>query len=388
MDQSEIQIMSPIRRLRRSARLQAALVASPLATPDRQRGCGRGKPGAPNSSDSRPVRRTVKSKGKGRAVPIQPTNNNVRTAQPSTAEVPPQETSSDDFIEWELQLPDHQATYEEEEELSGGEERGMDLYHDLDRDHATVDAALGTLEDEIIHQRPDAYSHQSAQQLLPRGIPTHTTPRRASSWDSRAAFSFSPISRLSPSAHSTSASSSSKLSNTWRHAHSVTSQTSVSKGKLQADHESSMDALNYTATERRTQIALLRNEHKAMKLQAHMRDKEIAHLEAENARDRVEAEKSHQRMMEIKRMDIELLQGDARVITLKIELAQLNATFEGLKNSSVCPGALGSHTTAVADASSPVTHLIAFVYIILKPFFSTNPFLSQFVPPPSPLPFM
>ncbi|KAG6372969.1 hypothetical protein JVT61DRAFT_7015 [Boletus reticuloceps] len=188
--------MSPIRRLRRSARLQAALVASPLATPDRQRGCGRGKPGAPNSSDSRPVRRTVKSKGKGRAVPIQPTNSlNVRTTQPSTAEVPPQETSSDDPIKWDLcphlterllewlrNNPDDCAILfnEEEEELSGGEERGVNLYHDLDRDHDMVDAVLGTLEDEIIHQRPDAYSHQSAQQPVRRGVPTHRTPWQAS----------------------------------------------------------------------------------------------------------------------------------------------------------------------------------------------------------------
>ncbi|KAF8129753.1 hypothetical protein EV363DRAFT_1584384 [Boletus edulis] len=107
----------------------------------------------------------------------------------------------------------------------------------------------------------------------------------------------------------------------------------MSLTQMQADHENCMDALSDSATEQQIQIALLKNEHK-----------EVAHLETENVRDRVEAEKIHQRMIETKRIDTELLQAEAKVIALKVQLAQLNARLGGL-DPSVSPGALVPHTT-------------------------------------------
>ncbi|KAG6372529.1 hypothetical protein JVT61DRAFT_7637 [Boletus reticuloceps] len=147
-------------------------------------------------------------------------------------------------------------------------------------------------------------------------------------------------------AHSASTSSTSKLSSAWRHTSSATSQTSASKGKLsltqmQADHEDRMDALSDSATEQDIQIALLKNEHKT-----------------ENVRDRVEAEKINQRMRESKRIDTELLQAEAKVIALKVQLAQLNARLGGL-DPSVSPGALVPHTTLSSSSGFSADQLSA-----------------------------
>ena len=119
-----------------------------------------------------------------------------------------------------------------------------------------------------------------------------------------------------------------------------------------------MDALNNSATEQRQQVAILWNERKVTKLQVHMRDREISHLEGENERDRIEAEKIHERMMERKRMDIEVLREEAKLMTLKVQLAQLNAggpasdTTPGSSSigfsSTVVPGPSTGHSSTVA----------------------------------------
>ncbi|KAF8429952.1 hypothetical protein L210DRAFT_3764607 [Boletus edulis BED1] len=141
----------------------------------------------------------------------------------------------------------------------------------------------------------------------------------------------------------------------------------MSLTQMQADHENCMDALSDSATEQ-IQIALLKNEHKIMKWRAHMRNKEVAHLETENVRDRVEAEKIHQRMIETKRIDTELLQAEAKVIALKVQLAQLNARLGGL-DPSVSPRALVPHTTlrpsAVAASGFSAEQLSAAVLACL-----------------------
>ncbi|KAG6372080.1 hypothetical protein JVT61DRAFT_8789 [Boletus reticuloceps] len=91
-----------------------------------------------------------------------------------------------------------------------------------------------------------------------------------------------------------------------------------------------------------------------------MRNKEVAHWEAENVRDRVEAEKINQRMIESKRIDTELLQAEAKVIALKVQLAQLNARLGGL-DPSVSPGALVPHTTLSSSSGFSADQLSAAV---------------------------
>lgn len=119
-----------------------------------------------------------------------------------------------------------------------------------------------------------------------------------------------------------------------------------------------MDALNNSATEQRQQVAILRNERKVTKLQVHMRDREISHLEGENERDRIEAEKIHERMMERKRMDIEVLREEAKLMTLKVQLAQLNA---GGPASDTTPGSssIGFSSTAVPGPSTGHSSTVA-----------------------------
>ena len=112
-----------------------------------------------------------------------------------------------------------------------------------------------------------------------------------------------------------------------------------------------MDALNNSATEQRQQVAILQNEQKVTKLQVHMCDRKISHLEGENERDCIEAEKIHERMMERKRMDIEVLRKEAKLMTLKVQLAQLNT---GGPTSGTTPGAssIGFSATAVLGPST------------------------------------
>ncbi|KAI6167522.1 hypothetical protein EDD17DRAFT_1752146 [Pisolithus thermaeus] len=65
--------------------------------------------------------------------------------------------------------------------------------------------------------------------------------------------------------------------------------------------------------------------HKAVKMQAHMHDKEINHLEREREREHLEAEKIRCHEMEKKQLDIQALQEEMKVLGLKLELAKLQA---------------------------------------------------------------
>jgi len=73
-------------------------------------------------------------------------------------------------------------------------------------------------------------------------------------------------------------------------------------------------------------MGVLKNERKSLKVQAHMCHKEIAHLQAEGAQERQEAEKIHHRMMEQKKMEIDLLKEEGEILRLKVELAKLQAS--------------------------------------------------------------
>ncbi|KAI6017084.1 hypothetical protein EDC04DRAFT_2902704 [Pisolithus marmoratus] len=71
--------------------------------------------------------------------------------------------------------------------------------------------------------------------------------------------------------------------------------------------------------------ATLKYEHKVMKTQAYMREKEIAHLEKEHEREHSEAEKIHAQMLEQKKLDLQMLKEESELTHLKLELAKLQS---------------------------------------------------------------
>ncbi|KIK22953.1 hypothetical protein PISMIDRAFT_101419 [Pisolithus microcarpus 441] len=141
----------------------------------------------------------------------------------------------------------------------------------------------------------------------------------------------SPYPRSPVSIISTSSTSSTPTSSSQRYtAAQESSQTSFAKSKntlvqMKADLDSRLEGLNDNSTEFRYQLTILKNECKAVKTQAHMRDKEINHLERERERERLEAEKIHCHEMEKKQLDIQALQEETKVLGLKLELAKLQA---------------------------------------------------------------
>jgi len=60
-------------------------------------------------------------------------------------------------------------------------------------------------------------------------------------------------------------------------------------------------------------------------MQAYMRDKETAHLEAESEKEHIEADKIHTHLMERKQLDIDALKEEGEVLRLKMELTKLQA---------------------------------------------------------------
>ncbi|KAL4061780.1 hypothetical protein J3A83DRAFT_4386066 [Scleroderma citrinum] len=81
-------------------------------------------------------------------------------------------------------------------------------------------------------------------------------------------------------------------------------------------------------------LAMLKNKHKSVKLQAYMHDKEIAHLEVENEKEHIEAEKIHGHLMKSKKLDIEFLKEEGEVLHLKLELVKFQAGQPGGSLSS------------------------------------------------------
>ena len=143
----------------------------------------------------------------------------------------------------------------------------------------------------------------------------------------------SPYPKSPASAISTSTSSSALTGgSTQRGTGSETSRTSFKKGKatlaqMKADLDGRLDELNGSATDQRFRMATLKNERKVVRMQAYMRDKEIAHLEAESEKERIEADKIHTRLMERKQLDIDALKEEGEVLRLKMELTKLQATL-------------------------------------------------------------
>ena len=110
----------------------------------------------------------------------------------------------------------------------------------------------------------------------------------------------------------------------------------------------------------------------------HMWDKEIKHMEAKNLRDCTEAEKIHARMMENKRMDIKVLQEEARLMALKVQLAQLSSgaavvltnsspSLLSLNCHSFCPRFFHQHWQFTYHCHEYFSHLIPMFIILMHP---------------------
>ena len=110
----------------------------------------------------------------------------------------------------------------------------------------------------------------------------------------------------------------------------------------------------------------------------HMWDKEIKHMEAKNLRDCTEAEKIHARMMENKRMDIKVLQEEARLMALKVQLAQLSSgaavvltnsspSLLSLNCHSFCPRFFRQHWQFTYHCHECFSHLIPMFIILMHP---------------------
>ncbi|KIK13249.1 hypothetical protein PISMIDRAFT_119179, partial [Pisolithus microcarpus 441] len=115
---------------------------------------------------------------------------------------------------------------------------------------------------------------------------------------------------------------------------SETSRTSSTKGKnvltqIKAELDGRLAGLNETSQDQCLFRATLKYEHKVAKTQAYMQEKEIAHLETEHERERMEAEKIHTRMVEQKKLDIEKLKEESELVHLKLELARLERLQAG-----------------------------------------------------------
>ena len=96
---------------------------------------------------------------------------------------------------------------------------------------------------------------------------------------------------------------------------------------MKADLDGRLDELNGSTTDQWFKIAALKNERKMVRMHAYMCDKEITHMEAEGERECMEADKIHTRLMERKRLDIDALKEEGKVLRLRVELMKLQATF-------------------------------------------------------------
>ncbi|KIK11840.1 hypothetical protein PISMIDRAFT_19192 [Pisolithus microcarpus 441] len=99
-----------------------------------------------------------------------------------------------------------------------------------------------------------------------------------------------------------------------------------SLAQMKVDLDNHLEGLGDNALELQYQLAILKNEWKLIKTQAHMHEKEITYLEREKEKECMEAEKIHHCQVESKQLDIQVLQEETRVLGLKLELAKLQAS--------------------------------------------------------------
>ncbi|KAI6043563.1 hypothetical protein EDC04DRAFT_2600030 [Pisolithus marmoratus] len=141
------------------------------------------------------------------------------------------------------------------------------------------------------HQYGNSTGTFSPPDKPPSAIHCHTL-----SSDSQSTFCMAPYPRP-PTSMSTTLST---LSSSTQHTgiNSKTPQTSFTKGKnilaqINADLNGQLTGLSESSQDQCLLRATLKYEHKVMKTQAYMQEKEIAHLEKEHEREHSEVEKIH-----------------------------------------------------------------------------------------------
>ncbi|KIM50940.1 hypothetical protein SCLCIDRAFT_33871 [Scleroderma citrinum Foug A] len=237
------------------------------------------------------------------------------------------------------------AVQEEEEEPEH-----EDAEHDTVMSGGPEDQQGGLSVPEVIPA--DFMSVDGQAEFEDRGSASHATqsafPLRKSrtpSTDSRAAFRMSPYPK-SPLSLSSSSTTSTPLSGGFPPgiASDSTPYMSLTKGKgkasltsIQTSLDEHLGSFNDTASDRLYKLGVLKNEHKAMRLQAYMRQKEITHME-------VEAESAHHHTMEEKKVEIELVKEQQELLRLKFALAKLQTGQDSVDNGMSLPTAGSSST--------------------------------------------
>ena len=106
---------------------------------------------------------------------------------------------------------------------------------------------------------------------------------------------------------------------------------------IQTSLDEHLGSFDDTASDRLYKLGVLKNEHKAMRLQAYMHQKKITHME-------VEAESAHRHTMEEKKVEIELVKEQQELLRLKFALAKLQTGQDSVDNGMVLSTAGSSST--------------------------------------------
>ena len=100
-----------------------------------------------------------------------------------------------------------------------------------------------------------------------------------------------------------------------------------------------MSEFGQNTQDRKLTAATLKNERYQYKMQYHLRDREIAHLETQSANERAEAESVHRRAMESKKLDLELSKLDLERMDKEKELLNLKLLLAQAQQATSQPGA-------------------------------------------------
>ena len=108
------------------------------------------------------------------------------------------------------------------------------------------------------------------------------------------------------------------------------SKATIAKGKttisqMQSNFDDQVSNIQASAEDQRYKLAFLKNERKKQELNIYLRKREMAHEEAEAEKRIKEAEKAHQREMEMAQLHIQQLREEGEVVRLKLQLVQLQS---------------------------------------------------------------
>ncbi|KAF9233515.1 hypothetical protein BU15DRAFT_80009 [Melanogaster broomeanus] len=195
----------------------------------------------------------------------------------------------------------------------------------------------------------DAFSFASFQK--PQRPPKPRTP----SWDGRAAFRATPyptqppstISSVTPPSAYSDPVSCSKRAGTPMSQSSLPSSTkgkSTTLDQFKSSIKDQLDELNKDAQDVKVSASMLKNERYHAKMNFHMREREISHLEAERTQARAEAEELHRHELEMKKTEIELRKVDVEVLDKESEILRLKIRLAECNKSPLSAGAPSGNT--------------------------------------------